>query len=211
MEKKAKSIVGITGNVDVFVFSVSTKTLKAYRVNSIVEDEPGTYITRKVTTEITLSSEQNNDFIEVANAVNKIRANRKIHYSGNGCSSSYCLTTVSGMGNVTSWLTANFLLPAVFNNMQAKIINEIFKNAKSEYTISVCFDDGVCVEFKLVNMFSSYGWKTTGPVNLVDGSTSDNSGGSGISAGGTTLICVNWVTYKNTTMDGTYCEGWSYY
>jgi len=55
------------------------------------------------------------------------------------------------------------------------IVNKIFENSMSEYTISVCFGDGVCVEFKFVALFSSFGWKTTGPINISGGTTGDTS------------------------------------
>lgn len=211
MKTKARAAVNQTGQKEILVFSTTTKTLRAFKVNTIVEDEPGTYIVRKVTNQLNVDPYLHSLFDEVSDTFNAIRAGKSVQYTGDNCPNSGCLTTTVGMGSVTSWLTANFGLPAYFHNSVVPILNKIFENSMSEYTIEVCFDDGVCVEFKFVTFFSSFGWKTTGPVNTSGGTTGDNSnGGVGGGFSGSMLRCTNWVTYKGTTADGTYCEGWSY-
>ena len=204
MEHKAKEAAKTIGRQDVVVFSTETSVIKAFNIDVEIESEPGYQYVEKYSYVKSVSAETQNQFNEVSSTLREIRAGNSVDYTGPNCPTSECLTTVAGMGSVTSWLTGKFVFPATMNSVMQKILSKITGTPPEKYKISVCFDDGICVEFQFEYLFSSFGWKTTGVTSASgpSGGTGSPTGGQG-SGGGGYIVCDTWVTYTNTTADGT--------
>jgi len=212
MEYQAKEAAKTIGRQDVIVFSTETTVIRAFNINVEIESEPGYQYVEKYSYDKSVSVETQNQIEKILSSIRLMRSSIKVNYTEDDCPTPECLTTTAGMGKVTTWLTANFLFPAVISEVQKHVLETLLKEKQNDFKITVCFDDGNCVEFKFDIVFSSLGWSTTGVTATAsgEGSTSGGAEAGGAEPRGGYMVCDAWYTYTNVQgkADGTYCEGW---
>lgn len=125
MEYKAKEAAKTIGGQDVIVFSTETTVIRAFNINVEIESEPGYQYVEKYSYVKSVSAETQSQFNKVASTLRQMRAGNSVVYTGPNCPTSECLTTVAGMGSVTSWLTGQFVLPAAMNGVIQRILSKI--------------------------------------------------------------------------------------
>lgn len=208
MKFKANSVASSIGNQDVYVFSISTGKIRSYDIEVMFDSESGHSYLEVYSYEKTINSTVKKEFKELSIVLQRVQQAEQVQYTGVGCETSECLMNAEGLGFVTSWLNKGFIVPAHLHNQTIKIFGGVLKalfNSKNEnYSVAVCFNDGVCVEFDFVILLTSYAWKPTGLTGTSISNNQKNSGLRGI------LTCTSFVEYRGTTADGIYCEEWQY-
>lgn len=188
MENKAKVLINEDGAFDVLIYSLQNKKLNAYRIFSIVENEPGLSIIRKRVSQLSIPEELNNDYGQFVDALEMLKTDGRIDLPASICTSATCLNDIGGLASVSLFLRSQFNLSITFH----VVLNALFDSLIDDYEVEVCFSDGECVELTLLNAFSSFSFAPTSGGSSAAGSDSDYYGNNNTSI---TLTCTAWTEY----------------
>jgi hypothetical protein len=102
MKSKASSYYPNSGIFDVIVYSISTRTIRAYKVDVEYYESPYTSYSDVFATEETLNPALKDEFILLASSITHLMKSRKVTFTGREteCPSSACLATAYGMAEV---------------------------------------------------------------------------------------------------------------
>ena len=210
-ENAAKFSIREDGSFKVLVFSLSGKLIYGYRIINVVNNEPGYSFSNKYVSSINVDQSIIEQFSSLVDSINQLNNSDEINIPTGTCSSGGCLNGDAGRALVSTYLRAHFNFDIVVH----VVLNTLFDAiVDDDYTVTACFDDGICIDLLLVNPFGSFAFLPTSEISGQTNNPAAYGGGYtnvGNEPAGGRIVCVNRIDFHQAGFSSySWCEQYSY-